>query len=148
MKRRLVGAGIAAAAMLAVPGAALAQGVPPGPPATIYGSITGAQAGQGVIAIVINGSSSTVCGAGSVVSDSGSTVFVVDVISDSQRAGCGANGRTIRFYVTPTSPTTGGRLANESATWTGAGPKQQALTLGAALSIVKPIPFVASDGTG
>ena len=66
MKRRLVGASIAAAAMLAVPGAALAQGVPPGPPATIYGSITGAQAGQGVIAIVINGSSSTVCGAGSV----------------------------------------------------------------------------------
>jgi hypothetical protein len=42
----------------------------------------------------------------------------------------------------------GGRLANESATWTGAGPTQQALTLGAALSIVKPIPFVASDGTG
>jgi hypothetical protein len=80
MKRRLVGAGIAAAAMLAVPGAALAQGVPPGPPATIYGSITPGQ----VIVIVINGSSST-CGAGSVVSDSGSTVFVVDVISDSQR---------------------------------------------------------------
>ena len=148
MNRQLAGAAIAAAAMLALPSAALAQGVPPGPPATIYGSISGASAGQGVIAIVINGNTSTVCGAGSVVSDSGSTVFVVDVVSDSQRAGCGANGRTIRFYVTPTSPTTGGRLANESATWTGAGPKQQALTLGAALSIVKPIPFVASDGTG
>lgn len=148
MKRRLAGAGIAAAAMLAVPTAALAQGVPPGPPATIYGAITGATAGQGVIAIVINGNSSTVCGAGSVVTDNGATVYVVDVISDSQRAGCGVNGRTIRFYVTPTSPTVGGKLANESATWTGAGPKQQALTLGPALQLVQPVPFVASDGTG
>ncbi|MBI2764506.1 MAG: hypothetical protein HYX53_01200 [Chloroflexi bacterium] len=144
-KRLMLGSGLAAAAMMAIPSLAVAQ-VPPGPPATFYGSAVGAAPGQGVIAIVINGSTSTTCGAGSVINDASGLVYVVDVISQDQQPGCGANGRTVRFYFTPASPTIGGSLANESSTWTGAGPKVQNLTPGSPLTIIRQAPMVASDG--
>ncbi len=144
--RYLFGSLLAGAALLAAPAAVFAQGFPPDPPATYYGSAVGGTAGQGVIAIVIDGSTSTVCGAGIVQTDAGAPVYVVDVVSDSQRAGCGRSGRSVRFYFTP-SGGQGGRLANESASWTGAGPKIQALTLGAPLTQRRFGVQVASDKT-
>jgi hypothetical protein len=145
-KRLMLGAGLAAAALMAVPTMVLAQGIPPGPPATFYGSALGATAGQGVIAIVINGSTSTVCGDGLVVDNGGTPAYVVDVVSQDQIPGCGATGRTVRFYFTPTSPTTGGKLANETGTWNGAGPTVQNITPGAALTVTRAVTMVASDG--
>lgn len=142
-RKMLAGAGLAGAVLLAVPSTALAQ-LPPDPPATFYGPATGATAGQGVIAIVTTGGGSTVCGAGSVLSDASGVVYVVDVASNAQIPGCGASGRQVQFYFTPT-PSQPGKLANETASWTGAGPKQQALTPGKALTLKQSTPMVASD---
>lgn len=146
MNRRLLAStAVAAAALLAFPLGAMAQ-TPPTPPSTFYGEATGATAGQGVVAIVINGSTSTVCGSGVVTTDNSKSVYVVDVVSQEQRAGCGASGRQVRFYFTPTSSATGGRLANETGTW-AQGPRNQNLTQGSPLTVVRPAPMVASDGT-
>ena len=90
-------------------------------------------------------SAATVCGSGLVLDDSG-PVYVVDVVSDAQIAGCGANGRSVRFYFTPTG-SSGGRLATQTGTWTGAGPKALNLTLGAELERKGIIQLVASDKT-
>jgi hypothetical protein len=73
-------------------------------------------------------------------------VYVVDVITDAQRTGCGANGRQIRFYFTPTS-SSAGRLANETANWSGAGAKTQSLTPGAPLTQFRTATMLASDKT-
>ncbi|MGE5597617.1 MAG: hypothetical protein ACM3S1_16455 [Hyphomicrobiales bacterium] len=147
MKRRFfLGLGLVGAALLAVPATVIAQSPPPDPPATYYGTATGATDGQGVVAIVVSGATSTVCGTGEVLTDNGQTVYVVDVAANSQINGCGASGRQVRFYFTPTS-TSGGRLSTQSATWSGAGAKNQNLTLGAELVRRGMVPVVASDGT-
>jgi len=143
MNRRLkLALSFGAAAALAIPAAVLAQ-LPPDPPATFYGTVASGTTGQGVVAIVLSGGTSTVCGTGTVL-NSGGPVYVVDVVSNAQTTGCGVNGRSVRFYFTPTA-SAGGRLASETATWTGAGPKQQNLTLGAELVVRGRIPLVASD---
>lgn len=146
MKRRyLLGGAVSALAVLALPATALAQ-FPPDPPATFYGNATGATSSQGVIAIVLNGSVSTVCGTGSVQNDAGGPVYVVDVVSDAQRPGCGKPGRTVQFYFTPFGGTNG-RLAVETGTWpASAGPKAQNLTLGAPLTEKRIAVHVAKDG--
>jgi hypothetical protein len=148
MKRAiLLGLGALGAVSIAVP--ALAQGVPPPPPSTFYGTVpAGVAAGQGVIAIVTNGGTQTACGAGNVMTDtaSSSTVYVVDVVADAQRAGCGKSGSTISFYFTPTAGQSG-RLATDSFAWTGAGPAQHNITtLGPSLTNRRVAPHVASDG--
>ncbi|MGH2627841.1 MAG: hypothetical protein ACRDHY_14460 [Anaerolineales bacterium] len=149
MKRALmVGMGVATAAALSLPALVLAQDFPPPPPSTYYGTVSGgAVVGQGVIAIVESGNSSQTCGDGKVIQDGGNMVYVVDVIQNAQKAGCGQAGRTIRFYLTP-SGANPGRMANESATWSEPGaPKEQNLTLGAALSTKGVVPVVSRDGT-
>lgn len=145
MKRRfLLGIGLLGAALVAIPATVIAQ-APPDPPATYYGSAAGATVGQGVVAIVVNGSTSTVCGTGEVLSDNGQPVYVVDVAANSQISGCGAAGRTIRFYFTPQG-NAGGRLANETASWSGAGATSRNLTPGPALQRAGQLPILASDG--
>lgn len=145
MKRRyLLGAAATALAVLAFPATALAQ-FPPDPPATFYGTATGATAAQGVVAIVLNGGVSTVCGTGTVLNDASGIVYVVDVVSDAQRAGCGRSGRTVQFYFTPAGGNSG-RLAVETNTWSGAGPKLQNVTLGPQLTVKRIAVHVASDG--
>lgn len=147
MKRAFFAAvGIAGVVAVAFPAMAIAQGFPPPPPTTYYGTASGATSGQGVIAIVVDGTTSTVCGDGAVLTDGGSTVYVVDVVADAQKAGCGKAGRTVMFYFTPTGGSAG-RLATGSAAWTGPGPAPQSLTLGAALSASKlAVPMAAKDG--
>ena len=151
MKRAILG-GIALVAMaaIAIPAVAMAQGgAPPPPPATYYGKTpAGISAGQGVVAIVLDGQSSTVCGAGAALTDSqsGNTVYVVDVAADGQIPGCGKADRTVMFYFTPTSSSSG-RLATDVISWSGAGPVNQDLTgLGPQLTRVGIAPQAASDG--
>src|SRR5258708_39221212 len=96
-RKMLLGAGLAGVSLLAIPSVVLAQ-VPPDPPATFYGSATGGSPGQGVIAIVVNGSTSTVCGRGLVQSDAPGPLYGADASPDPQRTGCGPKGRQIRVY--------------------------------------------------
>jgi hypothetical protein len=148
MKRSLLfGMSVATTAAVALPAFALAQDFPPPPPSTYYGTVTGgATAGQGVIAIVSDGTSSQTCGDGAVLQDGGNLVYVIDVIQDGQKDGCGAAGRTIRFYFTPSGGAPA-RLSNETATWSAPGaPNQQNLSLGATLNARGRTPAVARDG--
>ncbi|MBA4181618.1 MAG: hypothetical protein C0506_13590 [Anaerolinea sp.] len=147
MKRAiLTGLGIVGVVAAAIPAMALAQGFPPPPPTTYYGTATGATSGQGVIAIVTDGSGSTACGDGVVTSDGGSTVFVVDVVADAQKAGCGKAGRQVLFYFTPIGGSSG-RVSTSSASWSGPGPAPQNVTLGPALTASKnAAPSLARDG--
>jgi hypothetical protein len=147
MKRALiVGMSVATAAALSLPALVFAQGFPPPPPATYYGTVSGgAVVGQGVVAIVQSGSSSQTCGDGAVLQDGGNTVYAINVVQDGQKTGCGMAGRTIRFYLTPMGANPG-RLANETVNWSGAGPKEQNLTLGAALNVRGTVPTLARDG--
>src|SRR5687767_3058101 len=103
MKRALtVGLIVAAAAAVSLPALVMAQAFPPPPPSTYYGTVSGgATVGQGVIAIVSSGGSSQTCGDGRVLQDGANLVYVIDVIQNAQKAGCGAAGRTIQFYFTP-----------------------------------------------
>lgn len=144
MKRRIPIAIGLAAALVAVPAAVFAQSGPPDPPATYWGNATGATAGQGVVAIVVNGNNSTVCGSGGVVNNAGTPVYVVDVAANSQITGCGANGRQVRFYFTPTGGA-GGRLATQNGTWSGAGVTNLNLTLGNELQVRAKAGQLASD---
>lgn len=112
---------------------ASAQAVPPSPPATFYGTVTGIPAGSKVIAVVVSGSTTVACGEGTVGTEGSQTVYVVDVIHESQRTGCGAPGRTVRFYVPGSPPTAPGRLAAETGTW-NMGPVERNLTIGTTLN--------------
>jgi hypothetical protein len=148
MKRALmVGLGLASAAAVIAPGLVVAQDFPPPPPSTYYGTVSGGAAlGQGVIAIVSSGGQSQTCGDGKVLQDGGSMVYVVDVVQNAQKAGCGQAGRTIQFYFTPSGGNPG-RLANETANWADPGPpKQQNLTLGPSLTHKGFAQTVARDG--
>jgi hypothetical protein len=144
MKRAiLLGAGAVAAAVATIPALVAAQGAPPSPPATFYGKApSGVGPGQSVLAIVSSGGTSQTCGIGATVSDSSGVVYVVDVISDSQLAGCGAPGRTVQFYFVGNR-----QMATDTATWSGAGPALRDLTgLGPQLTPRNVGPQVAKDG--
>ncbi len=148
MKRALIiGMSAATAIAVSLPALVMAQDFPPPPPSTYYGTVAGGTIGQGVIAIVSDGTSSQTCGDGVVVAgEGGAPSYVVDVIQNAQKAGCGSSGRTIRFYFTPTGGNPG-RLGNESATWGEPGaPKLQNVTLGASLTNRKFVPVAARDG--
>lgn len=148
MKRALIiGMSVAAAAAVSLPALVMAQDFPPPPPSTYYGTVAGGTIGQGVIAIVTDGTGSQTCGDGAVVAgEGGAPSYAIDVIQDAQKAGCGKAGRSVRFYFTPTGGNPG-RLGNESAAWGEPGaPKQQNLTLGASLTNKKFVPSTGRDG--
>ncbi|GAB4337254.1 MAG: hypothetical protein Kow0010_25340 [Dehalococcoidia bacterium] len=127
---------------------ASAQGLPPDTPKVFYGSISGASVNSGVVAVVVGPDGRGItCGAGVVLSSGGSTVYAVQVITDSQKAGCGASGRTVHFYLTPASPGAGGKMANETATWPTGETQQRNLTPGSTLIPLKGwAPMLARDG--
>jgi hypothetical protein len=148
MKRSLLlGMGLSGV-LAALPVAFAFADAPPSPPTTYYGTASGAVVGQGVIAIVTDGSNSQSCGDGTVQSQNGGIVYVVDVIGDAQRAGCGAPDRQVQFYFTPTGGSLG-KLSTASAPWqppTG-GPVSFNATLGSALTEQRFAPSLAKDGT-
>ena len=114
----------------------------------VYGKATGASIGQGVVAVVSDGTRSATCGASTVVADGNSNpAFAIDILADSQVPGCGFSGRTVRFYFTPTG-VTNGRLANETVTIPSTFQvKSQDLTLGSPLTERRFGVQVASDKT-
>jgi len=144
MKRAIIlGLGVIAVAIAAVPALVSAQGFPPPPPTTYYGKApTGVGTGDTVIAVVTEGASSMVCGDGVTTSDASGTVYVVDVVADAQILGCGKAGRTVQFYFV------GARaLAVGAAQWSGPGPAAFNLTtLGPTLTPKNRAPQVAKDG--
>jgi len=150
MNRALVfGMGALGVVIAAIPAVAVAQDFPPPPPSTYYGTVpTGIAASQGVIAIVNNGGVTTACGAGSTLTDSasGKVVYVVDVVADAQKAGCGKAGRTVQFYFTGAG---GGRISLDTpAGWAGPGPvKVDVSTVSAPLARRGSAPQVARDGS-
>ena len=153
---RMLSLGAALVALAAVPAAyfgigrfteAEAQGFPPEPPSTYWGTISGAATGDGIVAAIGSGASSRSCGTGAVLTDSNQTVFVIDVITDDQLAGCGDTGRTVRFYIAPKAPGTGGKFATQTANWQGAGAHQQNLTAGAALPFTLYTPQLGGQVT-
>jgi hypothetical protein len=139
----LLAIGAVAVAAAAIPALVVAQGAPPGPPATFWGSVpAGVGPGQSVIAIVSVGGASQTCGFGATIADgAGGVAYVVDVISESQRAGCGAAGRTVQFYFVGNR-----QMATDTATWGGPGPAQRNLTgLGPTLTPRNITAMVAKD---
>lgn len=148
MKRAIVlGLGAFGVAAAAIPTLAIAADFPPPPPTTYYGTVpAGIGAGQAVVAIVSEGQSAAACGGATTVQEGNSVVYVIDVVADAQRPGCGKAGRTVQFYFPPTS-TSGGRMATDTATYPSqAGPVNKNLTgLGAALQKRGVMPQVASD---
>jgi hypothetical protein len=151
MKRAiLVGLGVLGAAAAAIPAMAFAADFPPPPPTTFYGSVpAGVASGQGVIAIVSDPGtgSQQACGAGNVLTDGGNTVYVVDVVADAQRLGCGKAGRTVTFYFTPNGGS-GGRVSTDTPSpWAGPGPVAKNITgVSAPLGRSGLAPLVSSDG--
>jgi len=144
MKRAiLLGVGGAIAAAAVMPALVTAQGFPPPPPTTYYGKApAGIASGDTVIAIVNNGSSSTVCGDGTTIADASGIVYVVDVVADAQILGCGQAGRTVQFYFVGAR-----RLGTDTATWSGPGPALKDLAgLGNPLTPRANLPQVAKDG--
>lgn len=151
-KLLLLAVSLAALAAVGIPAAFLAgwgrqaeaqEGPPPNPPATFYGTVSGVPAGTAVVAVVVSGSTSVTCGSGMVGTDGGQTVYVVDVVHESQKQGCGAVGRSVRFYFPSGNPGIGGRLAAETGTWTGSGPVQLNLTAGPQLTNTIVVPALS-----
>lgn len=151
MKRALlVGLGAISVAVAAVPAIASAADFPPPPPATYYGTVpAGIGSGQAVIAIVVDGDASAVCGDGVVVPDTQHNnvlSYAVDVAQDAQIPGCGKAGRTVMFFFSGAG-IGGGRLSTDSAAWTGPGGTNKNLAgLGPALTVRSYAPTVARDG--
>ena len=148
IKRKLL-AGLGASGVLAaaIPGLAAAQSSsPPPPPTTFYGTATGATPGQVVLAMVTDGTNSTVCGDGIVLTEGSAQVYVVDVMAEGQTKGCGRAGRYVSFYFVGTNGTAG-RVATTTAAWSGPGPVNFPLTPGNPLSGPRiSAPALSRDG--
>lgn len=145
MKRAiLLGFGAVAMISAAVPALVSAADFPPPPPSTYYGKVpAGIGPGDVVIAIVSDGTSSQVCGDGATTNDTSGVVYVVDVVANAQKAGCGQAGRTVQFYFVGAK-----RLATDTAAWAGPGPVEKNLTgLGNTLTPKNRAPQVARDGS-
>jgi hypothetical protein len=110
---------------------------------TVYGDVPGAHSGQAVVAFIDGAAGTSTCGGGTVVDSSGPK-YVVSVVHESARAGCGSTGKTVGFYVAPETPVEGGHLATTTTTW-DVGGKQVSLSLGSQLTIRARVTIVASD---
>jgi len=151
--RTATGAALLAAAIAAfiglagMPGANAQQGFPPDTPMVLYGDASGSQLGQGVHALVNNNGVWTYCGSGAVVNKAGGGVgYVVQVAAQSQTAGCGASGRTIRLYFSPAAYGQQGKFATQTANWVGTAgtATAQNVTLGEGLQIRGVVPGIAA----
>ena len=129
--------------MLAASAATAIAQAPPNPPAVFYGTAGGATDGQALTALVFTGGKGTTCGDFGLVQGSN---YSVQVLDNTQKAGCGAPGRTIQFYF-GASAGQGGFLSNETPVWPGSGQAVELdLTKGTQLNIVGYVPHVSDDG--
>lgn len=130
-----------------LPGAEAQQGFPPDTPMVAYGDASGSVLGQGVHSMVNNGGVWTYCGSGAVVNKTGGGVgYVVQVAAQSQIAGCGASGRTVKLYFSPASYGQLGKFATQTFNWNGAAGQATAqnVTLGEGLQIRGVVPGIAA----
>jgi hypothetical protein len=136
----LVGAG----AIIATIPAAFAQGGPPPIPGTFYGDISGGPAvGDPVVAFVVSPSGTNFCGTTTVITNpaSGTPVYALDVFAeDTSHPGCGADGRTVRFYFPKTH-----QFASQSGVWHQGLSGQLNLTGASALLERNFVPNAAND---
>ena len=155
MKRAiLLGLGALSVAAAAIPAIAMADGFPPGLTTTFYGSVpAGVATGQGVVAMVTDPGTGTQtpCGAGNVLTDGGNTVYVVNVVDDTQQAGCGKAGRSVTFYFTPTINSSGRASADAPVPFPSGLPGQAVpkniSSVGPALTKRASAPQLARDGS-
>jgi hypothetical protein len=87
--------------------------LPPEPPDTHYGVVLGGEGFTPTVGMEVQARiGSAACGQGTVVEYGGDMVYVVDVMADDggAYAGCGADGRSIAFYV-------GGQAVAPSSRW-------------------------------
>ena len=117
-------------------------------PLVLYGNATGAPTGAGVTALVKDGNTTVKCGAGLVMNDGAQKVYAVQVAADSHIEGCGKSGRTITLYVSPAASFSGdgGKMANQTISWTSAPTSQNNLTFGSAFTVRGFVPLATSDG--
>ncbi|MCL4230643.1 MAG: hypothetical protein KJ053_03585 [Dehalococcoidia bacterium] len=125
--------------------ASAAGSVPPGPPLVLYGAAPGVAGGTSVT--ITNNANGAYCGRGTVVSDGGSTYYVVDVYASSQAPGCGTPGASLSLalYFAPSTPTSGGRTATANVTW-NVGSAKVDVTPGSPLPIAGYAPVTTRDG--
>ncbi len=130
-----------------MPGAKAQQGFPPDTPMVAYGDATGSALGMGVHALVNNGGVWTYCGSGAVVNKTGGGVgFAVQIASQTQTPGCGASGRTVRLYFSPSAYGLSGKFATQTFNWVGpvGTATSQNVTLGDGLTIRGVVPAIAA----
>ncbi|NJO04409.1 MAG: VCBS repeat-containing protein [Chloroflexaceae bacterium] len=113
--------------------ASLVQHSAPLPPATFYGAVEIGGVGAGVpVHARIGG---VQCGAGVTERIAGQVVYVVDVVSAQQRAGCGTPGATVVLEV-GTTPTA-------TVRWQGSGAQAVDLLPGTASPVLNYLPRVS-----
>ena len=109
------------------------RGQVPQIPATFYGAATvdGKAPPEGSeVRGIINGLDCTQPGAAGTISADGVGAYVISVMHESQRSGCGKDGATVNFTIA-------GRDAGQSATW---APGPQQLGLNAGIGQAQPLP--------
>ncbi len=104
-------------------------------PATFFGSATvdGKPPDDGTeVRGFVDGQDCTQVGPGyrGTIKDAGVGAYVINVVHESQKAGCGIEGKTVTFTI-------GGRTAVQTATWQ-LGPQRVDLTVGAGTPVPLP----------
>jgi hypothetical protein len=113
-------------------------------PSSFYGSVTidGEAAPDGTeVRALIDGTdcSQSVPGERPAIREGGATVYVIHVVHQSQRPGCGLDGKTVTFTIA-------GRPAVQQATWKP-GPQQLDLSAGTGGIVPLPTPTATVPGT-
>ena len=121
---------LAGLALLAGAGSALAQ---PQLPSTIYGSasVDGSSVPDGTqVRGLIDGNDCTQPSGTGTVTDGGASAYVISVMHETQRAGCGKEGKTVTFTIN-------GRIAPQTADWK-VGIQQVNLNIGQGQPVALP----------
>ena len=130
--RRIAAAGLAASAALFVLVIAVAQ---PQVPATYFGTATinGLNAPDDTpVRAFVNGNDCTQPGASGTITDGGVSSYVIVVMHESQREGCGSNGDLVSFRI-------GDAEAGQTAEWS-AGIQELNLNAGEGSPVALPTP--------
>ena len=111
----------------------------PAPPVRFFGTVKDAKGANVAAGTAIEAKiGGATCGRTTVTTDAGNSVYVVDVVSAGQTAGCGTAGASVSFTI-------GGQPAKETGSWAGAT-QQVNLTVGAAAAVTVTAPKTGTGG--